>query len=454
MAIVILDLDAIESAQAHLRHVADGIASEVARQSYLSSRIESVLQSLGSAILSQLNPASWFDPTGPWEQSGLGGLLGECQTSHDIVRDGQAMVNGVVQALREAHGDNVGSYLVSRAWDMTSGLGSALGAFGGVFDIFHPGNLLSLLRDPWSLISRLGDVRGILSGAGNAIESYLGFLSGLQQGAEEVLSTIMTALHPEIAFTQDVIQYVRSHAQGIETVLHDVSDGATALDPVLAAIPGVGETLKHVDDIVGVVSGDLASGHFDGRSLTIDAYAEGIDLALSAVTADVSSLVFAAFSAAALSARGIAAMLHEDASRASGSERQALNQLAKQWEAEADNLDAINNLEGDAGTMLLDGSKLDPALMATNPALAALGYVYGDPSKLGSDAQAFGSDAGSALLGAGLFGPLLAETQAVTLTYNLSNADQALLGNAAPAWVTTGLGDAKSFVNQLTAIGG
>lgn len=450
MAIVILDLDAIEDAQARLRHVADGIASEVARQNYLSSRVDSTLQSLGSAILSQLNPANWFDPTGPWDQSGLGGLLGECQASHDIVRDGHAVVNGVVQALRETHGDDVGGFLESRAWDMISGLGSALDSFGGVFDIFHPGNLLSLLRDPWTLVSRIGDVRGFLSNAGNAIESYLGFLSGIQQRAEDVLTTIMTALHPEISFAQDVIQYVRRNAQGIETVLHDVSDGATALAPVLAAIPGVGETLSHIDNIVGVVSGDLSSGKFDGRTLTIDGYAEAIDLALSAVTADVSSLVFAAFSAAALSARGIAAMLREDASRASGPERQALERLAKQWETEADRLDAINNLEGDAGAMALDGGRAD----LSNPELAALSYVYGDPSKLGSDAKTLASDAGSALEGAGLFGPLLAETQAVTLTYNLSAADQAFLGNAAPAWVTTGLGDAKSFVNQLTAIGG
>lgn len=449
MAIVILDLDAIESAQIRLRNASDSIASEVARQTSLFSRVETTLQSLGSQILSTLNPASWFDPAPPWDQSGLGGLLGECQSSQAIVRDGQAAINSAVQMLREAHGENVGQLLEAQAWGAITGIGRTVDSFGGVFDIFHPSNLLSLLRDPWSLVGRLGDVRGLLSSAGSELDSFIGFLGGIEHRAEDVLGTIMTALHPEISYAQDVIQFVRNHAQGIETVLHDVSDGATALEPVVAAIPGVGETLSHIDSAVAVITGDLASGRFDGRTLTIDGYAEAIDIALSAVTADVSSLVFAAFSAAALSARGIAAMLREDASRASGSERQALNRLAKQWEDEANNLDAINNLEGDAGAMALDGGRGD----LSNPELAALSYVYGDPSKLGSDTQAFGSDAWSALEGAGLFGPLLAETQAVTLTYNLSASDQALLGNAAPGWVTTGLGDAKSFVNQLTTIG-
>lgn len=450
MAIVILDLDAIESAQMRLRQIADSVASEGAHQGDLTSRIDAKLQEMGSVILSELNPMNWFDPTGPWEEWGLGGLLGECQIGRDIVRDGHTAVNAVVQTLVEKHGESVGGFLMSRAEDMISGLGRTLDSFGGVFDIFHPGNLLSLLREPWTLVNRIGVVHSFLSGASGAIESYLGFLRGIQQREDAVLAAIAATLHPEIAFTKEIIQYVERHKQGVETILHDISDGATALGPVLETIPVVGKTLSNIDTIVGVVSGDLASGKFDGRSLTIDAYAEAIDLALSAVTADVSSIVFAAFSAAALSAQGIAAMLREDAKRASGSERQALNQLAKQWEAEANRLDAINNLEGDAGALMLDGGRGD----LSNPELAILSYVYGNPANLPSDAKAFASDAGSALLGAGLFGPLLAETQAVTTVYNLSAADQALLGNAQPAWVTTGLGDAKTFINQLTAIGG
>lgn len=188
MALVYIDEDAVQIAQAAVKSLHEHTNQECLRHRRLHAHVQSTVVN-GAA-----NALATFVPTTigqVWENWGLGGVAGECSTSRNETAALHTTADHTVRALLDAHRGVLEAPIGEHAAGIGSAFRDALDGMWTIGSLLTPEALWDLLLHPWSLIDRFEFIEGSLGRATSALDNFLGFLNRLEQDAEHVIEEIL-----------------------------------------------------------------------------------------------------------------------------------------------------------------------------------------------------------------------------------------------------------------------